>query len=69
MSTLLISIITLGVLALLFAVILAAADAKLRVEVDPKIEEIDTILPQANCGACGYPGCKNYATAIVEKGE
>ncbi len=69
MSTLLISIITLGVMALLFAVILAVADAKLRVEVDPKIEEIDAILPQANCGACGYPGCKNYATAIVEKGE
>ncbi len=69
MSVLIISIITLGALALLFAVILAIADIKLRVEVDPKIEEIDGILPQANCGGCGYPGCKNYATAIVNKGE
>ncbi len=69
MSGIIISILTLGLTAFVFAVILAIADKKLRVEIDPRIEAIDEILPQANCGGCGYPGCKNYATAIVEKGE
>ncbi len=39
------------------------------VKVDPRIEEINAALPAYNCGACGYPGCINYAEAIIEKGE
>ncbi len=52
-----------GVLGL----ILAVASYKLRVEVDPRIDEIAAILPGANCGACGFPGCPGYAEAIVTK--
>lgn len=62
----LVAVITMGSVALLFAVILAVADVRLKVVVDPKIEAINAILPQANCGACGFPGCMGYATAIVE---
>lgn len=29
------------------------------------IEEIDAVLPQTQCGKCGFPGCKPYASAIV----
>jgi electron transport complex protein RnfB len=62
------SIIGLGGLGLLFGAGLAFASKKFAVEVDPKIEEIIEILPGANCGACGYPGCSGYAEAIVKSG-
>ncbi|HPR62987.1 MAG TPA: RnfABCDGE type electron transport complex subunit B [Thermoanaerobaculia bacterium] len=61
----LIAILTLGSVALVFGTILAIADVKLQVIENPKISEINEILPQANCGACGLPGCKGYAAAIV----
>jgi electron transport complex protein RnfB len=38
---------------------------KFKVEGDPLVEKIDAILPQTQCGQCGYPGCKPYATAIA----
>lgn len=47
---------------------LALADKFLRVEVDARIEEVTKMLPNANCGGCGYPGCSGFATALV-KGE
>src|SRR3712207_9473240 len=47
---------------------LAFAAKKFEVQIDPKIEEIIGILPGANCGGCGYPGCSGYASAIVEEG-
>lgn len=50
-----------GVLGL----ILAFASLKLRIKEDPRIEAIGGVLPGANCGACGYPGCAGYAEAIV----
>ncbi|MEJ2180597.1 MAG: electron transport complex subunit RsxB [Gammaproteobacteria bacterium] len=36
-----------------------------RVEGDPMVEKIDGILPQTQCGQCGFPGCKPYAKAIA----
>ena len=63
------SIIGLGALGLLFGAGLAFASKKFAVEVDPRIEEILEVLPGANCGACGYPGCSGYAEAIVKSGE
>jgi len=61
-----IAILTLGTIALVFGTILAIADVKLRVYEDPKVIAINDILPQANCGACGFPGCKGYAEAVVK---
>ena len=60
--TLLLIVITL--LALIFGAILGFASLKLKVEADPIVEKIDAILPQSQCGQCGYPGCKPYAEAI-----
>jgi len=45
---------------------LAIASKYLHVDIDTRIEDIIKILPNANCGACGFPGCAGYAEAIVE---
>lgn len=63
-----VAILTMGIMAFLFAALLAFADRRLKVVIDPRIEAINEGLPQANCGACGFPGCMGYATALVEKG-
>jgi Na+-translocating ferredoxin:NAD+ oxidoreductase RNF subunit RnfB len=45
--------------------VLAVASLKLAVQVDPREERIRGILPGANCGGCGYPGCNGYAAAVA----
>lgn len=55
----------LGGLAVFFGVVLAYASKKFAVETDPKIDEVRAVLPGANCGACGYPGCDGLAEAIA----
>jgi len=52
-----------------FAVVLLIASEKLRVEVDPKIEQIQQALPNLDCGACGFAGCASYAEAVLENPE
>jgi RnfABCDGE-type electron transport complex B subunit len=52
-----------------FAVVLLVASEKLKVEVDPKIEQIHEALPNLDCGACGFAGCGQYAKAILEQPE
>lgn len=44
---------------------LGYAAIRFKVEGDPLVEKIDAILPQTQCGQCGYPGCKPYAQAIA----
>ncbi|MEL0661034.1 RnfABCDGE type electron transport complex subunit B, partial [Psychromonas arctica] len=61
-----IAIITLGVLGLIFGSLLAYSSIKFKVKEDPIVEEIDAMLPQTQCGQCGYPGCKPYAKAIAD---
>ncbi len=61
-----ISLVILGI-GLVFAVILLIASIKLKVEVDPKVEQVYKALPQIDCGACGYAGCAAYAKAVVDK--
>jgi len=52
-----------------FALILLIASKKLKVEIDPKIEQIHEALPKVDCGACGFAGCGSYAKAVAEKPE
>jgi len=68
MSIILYSIATLGILGVIYGLGLAFASKKFHVDIDPKIEQINEILPGVNCGACAFPGCTGYAEAIVEKG-
>ncbi|MCB0549064.1 MAG: RnfABCDGE type electron transport complex subunit B [Phaeodactylibacter sp.] len=61
-------LIPVGILAglgLVFAVILAVAYKRLRVEEDPRIDQVEEMLPHANCGACGEPGCRVFAEKVV----
>jgi RnfABCDGE-type electron transport complex B subunit len=61
----LISVLILTGLGLLFATILAIAYKKLKVEEDPRIDKVENLLPNANCGACGVPGCRAFAEKVV----
>ena len=58
-----------GVLGLAYGLFLAIASKAFYVEVDPKIEQIIEVLPGANCGACGVPGCGAYSESIVAEGN
>ncbi len=60
------AVISLGVSGMVIGVLLAVAANKFRVQTDPKIPQVQSVLPGANCGACGYPGCAGLAAAIVE---
>ena len=53
-------------IGVLLAAILAFADKKLYVYEDPRIDEVEGLLPKANCGACGQAGCRSFAEAAVE---
>jgi H+/Na+-translocating ferredoxin:NAD+ oxidoreductase subunit B len=59
------ALITLIGLSIIFGAILGFAAIKFKVEGDPIVEQIDSLLPQTQCGQCGYPGCKPYAQAIA----
>ncbi|RYY73376.1 MAG: electron transport complex subunit RsxB [Gammaproteobacteria bacterium] len=60
------ALIALVSLSLLFGAILGFAAVRYKVESNPIVEQVDNILPQTQCGQCGYPGCKPYAQAIVD---
>ncbi len=62
----LVGISALGGIALVLTILLVWANKKLHVEEDPRIDIIDEVLPQSNCGACGYPGCRAFAEAVVD---
>ncbi|MBN2588343.1 MAG: RnfABCDGE type electron transport complex subunit B [Sedimentisphaerales bacterium] len=53
-------------LGTVFAIVLLVASEKLKVHVDPKIEEIHKALPGLDCGACGFAGCGQYAKSIMD---
>lgn len=63
------AVIVLGGLGIIFGIGLAISSKIFHVDIDPKIEEIEEVLPGANCGACGYAGCAQYAEAVVKKNE
>jgi Na+-translocating ferredoxin:NAD+ oxidoreductase RNF subunit RnfB len=65
LESILFPIISVGVLALLFGVILGFSARKFAVEADPKVERIINVLPGANCGGCGYPGCTVFAERVA----
>jgi electron transport complex protein RnfB len=59
------AIIAISGLALIFGLSLGYAAIRFRVEGDPLVDKIDALLPQTQCGQCGYPGCRPYAAAIA----
>ena len=69
MNLILIAVISLGAIALVLAAILYVASKKFAVYEDPRIAQVGEVLPQANCGGCGYPGCSGFADACVKAGS
>lgn len=59
------AILTLSALALIFGLILGYAAVRFKVEDNPIVDKIDGVLPQLQCGQCGYPGCRPYAEAVA----
>ncbi len=66
MNLVLISLITLGVIGAFAAVVLFFVAKKFYVFEDPRIDEVEAALPAANCGGCGFPGCRGFADACVK---
>ena len=60
------AIVILTVLGFLLGLGLSVASKVLYVEVDTRVEDVTAMLPNANCGGCGYPGCAGLAEALVE---
>ena len=60
------AILFMGVLGLLLSSLLAFANKKLWVFEDPRIDEVESLLPATNCGACGSAGCRPFAEALIE---
>ncbi|WP_075181713.1 electron transport complex subunit RsxB [Pantoea sp. 1.19] len=69
MSAIWIAIAVLSAIGLLFGVLLGYASRRFKVVDDPIVEQIDAVLPQSQCGQCGYPGCRPYAEAVGLNGE
>ncbi|MCK9432312.1 MAG: RnfABCDGE type electron transport complex subunit B [Candidatus Omnitrophica bacterium] len=63
------AVIILGVLGLVFGIGLAVASKKFNVQVDPKLEQVQHLLPGGNCGACGNPGCFGFAESLLKGGN
>lgn len=59
------SVVSLSAMGLVFGAGLAYAAQKFAVEVDQRETDILDVLPGANCGGCGFPGCGGLASAIV----
>jgi len=65
-GTILTSALILGGVGLFFGLLIALANKKLKVWEDPRIDALEELLPGTNCGACGTPGCRAFAEALVE---
>jgi electron transport complex protein RnfB len=60
------TIITLVAIGSAAAIILYFVAQKFKVFEDPRIDEVEEVLPAANCGGCGFPGCRNFAETLVK---
>lgn len=66
MKLILISLLVLGLTGLAAALLLYLIAQKFRVEEDPRIDQVQEVLPGANCGGCGFAGCRALAEACVK---
>jgi len=67
-TSILIAILALLGLALVFGAVLGFAAVHFKVEGNPLVDQIDSLLPQTQCGQCGFPGCRPYAESIANGG-
>lgn len=66
MNYILAALLVLGVIAFVAAIVLHWCSVRFAVVEDPRIGEVSSLLPQANCGGCGFAGCSGMASALVK---
>ena len=66
-DVLIFAVVSLSAIGVSAAVILYFVAQKFKVIEDPRIDIVEEALPAANCGGCGFPGCRNFAEALVKK--
>jgi electron transport complex protein RnfB len=59
------AILAISGLAVAFGLLLGYSAVRFRIEGDPVVDQIDSLLPQTQCGQCGFAGCRPYAEAIA----
>lgn len=69
MSFILIAVAVLGAIGLIAALVLFVCSKKFAVKEDPRIGQVAELLPGANCGGCGFPGCGGFADALVKAAD
>ena len=69
MNVILIAVIVLGSVGLIAALVLFFTAKKFAVKEDPRIGQVNEVLPGANCGGCGFPGCGGMASACVKAAD
>lgn len=65
-NIILVSAGSMAVIGAFLAGILAFADRRFKVEEDPRLEAVMGVLPNTNCGGCGYPGCRMLAEQLIK---
>lgn len=65
MNIIFLSILSLGLIGALAAVILFITTQKFKLFEDATLEKVEAALPAANCGGCGFPGCRGFAIACI----
>lgn len=65
MNIIVLAILSVTIIGIICAIMLAAASKVMAVKVDERVGILRAALPSANCGACGYPGCDGYAAALA----
>ena len=65
MNVIILSIIVLGLIGIIGAAVLYLVAQKFHVHEDPRIDQVEALLPGANCGGCGRSGCRDFAVACV----
>lgn len=63
------AVVSLGAIGIIAAIILYFVAQKFKVFEDPRIDEVEEVLPSANCGGCGYAGCRAFAEGMVKAGN
>lgn len=69
MNVVVITILTLAILGTVAALVLYFVAQKFKVFEDPRIDLVEEALPAANCGGCGFPGCRAFAEALVKSDD
>ena len=63
------TVVSLSVLGLVLAIVLYLVAQKFKVEEDPRIDDVEAVMPGANCGGCGFAGCRAFAENCVKAGS